>query len=305
MTALSGMPDWSGVFSAVTTKMKQDESIDYSAIEKHHHWQIESGVHGIVVLGSLGENAALSPQEKQDVIKTAVSVSRGRVPILSGVAETSTRAACRFVDEAGKSGAQGFMLLPGILYQSDHDETLKHFRAVASATDKPIMLYNNPVAYRVDVTPEMFAELADEPKFVAIKESSDNVRRITEIRNLVGDRYRIFTGVDDLAMESLVLGAAGWVAGLVCAFPKETVALYHLIKRGKISEALELYRWFMPLLHLDVSIKFVQNIKLAEAIAGCGTEYVRLPRQPLSGKERERVELIVRTALANRPQLSK
>jgi 4-hydroxy-tetrahydrodipicolinate synthase len=283
--------------------MKPDYSIDISAMEKHLAWQVESGVHGIAVLGSLGENGALNLDEKSQVIKAAVSASSGRVPVLSGVAETSTLGACRFVEEAAKSGTTGFMLLPAMQYVSDRRETMQHFRSVARATELPIMLYNNPVAYRVDVTPDMFAELADEPKFVAIKESSDDPRRITDIRNLVGDRYQIFTGVDDLAFESLVLGAAGWVAGLVCAFPKESVALYQLVKQGRIAEALDLYRWFLPLLHLDVSIKFVQNIKLAEALVGCGTEYVRPPRLPLTGQERKLVEGIIRTALDNRPVL--
>jgi 4-hydroxy-tetrahydrodipicolinate synthase len=201
------------------------------------------------------------------------------------------------------NGADGFMLLPPMRYQSDRRETMQYLRTVASASGKPIMLYNNPVAYRIDIMPEMFAELAEEPKFVAIKESSENVRRITDITNLVGDRYRIFTGVDDLALESLVLGAVGWVAGLVCAFPRETVVLYKLIEAGRIEEALQLYRWFMPLLHLDVSVKFVQNIKLAEAMAGEGTEYVRAPRLPLAGEERENVKRVVESALKSRPKL--
>ncbi len=296
-------PRWSGVFSAVTTKMMPDGSLDIPALGKHFEWQIESGVNGLVVLGSLGENATLTPHEKQQVIKVAILVSNGSVPVLSGVVETSTLAACRFVEAAAKNGADGFMLLPAMIYPADAREAIRHLRTVAAATDRPIMLYNNPVAYGIDITPAMFAELADEPKFVAIKESSDNVRRITDILNLVSDRYQIFTGVDDLALESLVLGAAGWVAGLVCAFPKETVALYRLIKAGRMPEAIALYRWFTPLLHLDVSLKFVQNIKLAEAIVGCGTEHVRMPRLPLVGNERERVESIVRHALATRPQL--
>jgi dihydrodipicolinate synthase/N-acetylneuraminate lyase len=303
MTLGQTFPLWTGVFTAATTKMKPDSSIDVLAMEKHLAWQIESGVHGIAVLGSLGENGALSLDEKFQVIKAAVSASNGRVPILSGVAETSTLGACRFVEEAAKHGATGFMLLPAMQYVSDRRETTQHFRSVARTTELPIMLYNNPVAYRVDVTPDMFAELADEPKFVAVKESSDDPRRITDIRNLVGDRYQIFTGVDDLAFESLVLGAVGWVAGLVCAFPKESVALYQLVKQDRIAEALDLYRWFLPLLHLDVSIKFVQNIKLAEALVGCGTEYMRPPRLPLTGEERKLVEEIIRTAIKNRPEL--
>jgi 4-hydroxy-tetrahydrodipicolinate synthase len=234
--------------------MNADASVDLKALERHFAWQIECGVHGLVVLGSLGENGTLSAEEKAAVITTAVAASGGRVPVLAGVAETSTRLACQFAENAARLGADGLMVLPGMQYVSDRRETIKHFRTVCQATDLPIMLYNNPVAYRVDVTPEMFAELANEPKFVALKESSDDVRRITEIRRLTGERYAIFTGVDDLALGSFVLGAVGWVAGLVCAFPKETVALYELMKRGRTQEALALYEWFIPLLHLDVSV---------------------------------------------------
>ena len=294
---------WAGVFPALTTKFRQDGSLDVSAIEKHIAWQIESGVDGLVVLGSLGENGTLEPDEKDAVIRTAARVAGGRIPLLAGVAETSTLRAAKFVERAAKCGATGVMLLPAMQYVSDRRETMSHFRAVAAASPLSIMLYNNPVAYRVDTTPEMFADLADEPKFVAIKESSDDIRRITDIKNLVGDRYQIFAGVDDLALESAVIGADGWVAGLVCAFPRETVALFRLVKTGRIAEALLLYRWFTPLLHLDVSIKFVQNIKLAEALAGVGSEHVRPPRLPLDGDERRRVEEIVRRALSTRPTL--
>jgi 1-pyrroline-4-hydroxy-2-carboxylate deaminase len=294
---------WAGVFPALTTKFTANEKLDIAGMERHFSMQIDAGVHGLVVLGSLGENGTLSPAEKLDVLKTAVAVSRRRVPVLAGVAETTTSAACSFVEAGAAIGADGFMALPPMQYVSDGHETERYLRAVAQATDRPIMLYNNPVAYKVDISPEMFARLADEPKFVALKESSDDVRRITDIRNLVGDRYRIFVGVDDLALEGLVLGADGWVAGLVCAFPRETVALYRLVKAGRLSEALELYRWFTPLLHLDTAVKFVQYIKLAEAMAGTGTEFLRAPRLPLEGGERERVANIIRRALDTRPQL--
>ena len=296
---------WAGVFPALTTKFKKNGELDTQLLEKHYQMQLDSGVHGLVVLGSLGENGALTADEKQEVVKLAVTTGNRRVPVLATVAETTTAGACRFVDRATANGADGFMVLPGMQYVSDSRETIQHFRTVAAASTKPIMLYNNPVAYRVDTTPEMFAELANEPKFVAIKESSEDVRRISDIRNLVGDRYQIFIGVDDLAMESLLLGAVGWVAGLVCAFPRETVVLYELIKARRISEALELYRWFLPLLHLDVSVKFVQYIKLAEAMVGCGSEYVRAPRLQLVGDERKRVEKIIRSALKKRPTLPK
>lgn len=272
-------------------------------MERHLHWQLECGVDGLIVLGSLGENGSLTADEKQEVVKLAVAVGGGKVPVLSCVAETTTTGACAFAKAAATQGVDGFMVLPAMQYVSDRRETIQHFRMVAQVTDRPIMIYNNPVAYRVDTTPDMFAELADEPKFVAIKESSDNPRRITDIRNLVANRYQIFVGVDDLALESLVLGAAGWVAGLVCAFPKETVTLYRLVQAGRLPEALDLYRWFMPLLHLDVSTKFVHYIKLAEAMAGAGTEFVRAPRLTLVGEEREQIMNIISTALATRPHL--
>ena len=294
---------WSGIFPAVTTKFKEDGSLAFAAMEHHFASQIDAGVHGIVVTGTLGENGSLSSAEKQDVLRVALNVSAGRVPVLAGVAENTTAAACDCVKRGTKTGADGFMILPAMLYKADAREAKHHFRSVAAISERPLMIYNNPVSYGVDVTPEMFAELADEPAFIAIKESSDDVRRITDIYNLVGDRYRIFTGVDNLAVESLVLGAVGWVAGLVCAFPRETVVLYELTKAGRLDEALTLYRWFMPLLHLDVSNKLVQNIKLAEALVGLGNERVRPPRLPLASLERDRVKKIITTALASRPDL--
>lgn len=294
-------PRWSGVFPALTTKFRPDLSVDISAIEQHVQWQMECGVDGLVVLGSLGENATLEQSEKVEVIRAAVRVGGGKVPVLSGVVENSTRAACRFVEDAGKNGVDGFLLLPAMIYPADGREAIQHLRTVAAATDRPIMLYNNPVAYKVDLTPPILAELANEPKFVAVKESSENIRRVTDIKNLVGDRYQIFSGVDDLALESFLLGAVGWIAGLVCAFPKETVALYRLAKAGRMEEAVALYRWFMPLLHLDVSTKFVQNIKLVEQLVGVGTETVRPPRLSLTGEERAHVERVTAEALRRRP----
>lgn len=294
---------WEGVFTALTTKFGENGELDLAAMEAHVDRQISAGVNGIIVLGSLGENGSLSAAEKLEVVKTAIAACGNKVPAIACVAETTTADACACARGAARSGASGLMVLPPMRYASDPRETEQYLRTVAAASDVPVMLYNNPVSYRVDVTPEMFARLADEPKFIAIKESSDNVRRITDIRNLVGDRYAIFTGVDDLALESLLLGCAGWVAGLVCAFPRETVALYRLVKERRIEEALALYRWFMPLLHLDVSVKFVQNIKLAEAKADGGNERVRAPRLPLAGEERTRVEAVIARALATRPRL--
>ncbi|QXD16131.1 dihydrodipicolinate synthase family protein [Rhodocaloribacter litoris] len=294
---------WRGVFPAVTTKFTEDGRLDPEAQVRHTEAMIAAGVHGLIVCGSLGESSTLSPEDKLEVLRTVREAAGGRVPVLTGIAERTTADACRFAERAAAEGADGFMLLPPMLYRSDRRETLTFLRTVAAATDRPIMLYNNPVSYGVDVTPEMFAELADEPGFVAIKESSDDVRRITDIINLVGDRYRIFCGVDDLALEALLLGAEGWVAGLVCAFPEETVALYELARAGRLAEARALYRWFMPLLHLDVSTKLVQNIKLAEAMVGLGTEHVRPPRLPLEGEERARIREIIEAALAKRPSL--
>jgi len=294
---------WEGVFTALTTKFNESGEVDHSAMEAHVDRQISAGVHGIIVLGSLGENGSLSAAEKQEVVKTAVAACGKRVPAIACVAETTTAEACACARGAARSGVSGLMVLPPMRYASDPRETEQYLRTVAAASDMPVMLYNNPVSYNVDITPAMFARLADEPKFIAIKESSDNVRRITDIRNLVGDRYAIFTGVDDIALESLLLGCAGWVAGLVCAFPRETVALYRMVKERRIDEALALYRWFMPLLHLDVSVKFVQNIKLAETRADGGNERVRPPRLPLAGEERSRVETVIARALAARPPL--
>lgn len=296
--------NWSGVFPAVTTKFKENEALDLGAIEDHLEFQIEAGVHGLVMLGTLGENASLSTTEKHQVVRKAISVSNGRVPVLAGVAETTTEGAFQFVERGTNYGADGFMLLPGMLYESDRRETLRHFRTVADVSERPIMIYNNPVAYGVDTTPEMFEELADEDTIVAIKESSDDVRRITDIYNRVGDRYRLFCGVDDLALESILMGAEGWVAGLVNAFPEETVAIYELARAGQVERAREIYRWFAPLLHLDVSTKLVQNIKLAEEMVGVGTEKVRAPRLELTGEERARVKETIQEGIDSRPDLA-
>jgi dihydrodipicolinate synthase/N-acetylneuraminate lyase len=294
---------WSGVFPALTTQFSQNGGLDLEAIGRHCSMQIDSGVDGLIVLGSLGENSSLTLEEKVEVLTTAVAVSGGRVPVLAGVAEATTAGGCAFVQRVGALGADGFMLLPPTQYNADRQEALEHLRTIAHASELPIMIYNNPVAYRVDVTPEMFAELVDEPKFVALKESSENPRRITDILSRVGNRYRIFVGIDDLVFESVMLGAVGWVAGLACAFPRESVVLFRLCMQGRLDEARSLYRWFMPLLHLDASPKFVQNIKLAESTTGQGTGYVRPPRLPLVGDERRVVEAIILEALSTRPEL--
>ncbi len=294
---------WQGVFPALTTPFTPDQALDPKTLASQIEAMIDNGVHGLIMLGTLGENGVLNAREKQEVMNRAVETVGRRLPVLACVAETTTAEACRFAERAAAIGIDGLMVLPAMQYVSDRRETLHHLRTVSGATDLPIMIYNNPVSYGIDVNPEMLAELADDPHFVAVKESSADVRRVTEIRNQCGSRYRHFCGVDDLALESLLLGADGWVAGLVCAFPRETVVLYELARCGRLEEARALYRWFMPLLRLDTSTKLVQNIKLAEAMTGLGTEQVRPPRLALAGEERERVKRIISEALASRSAL--
>jgi 4-hydroxy-tetrahydrodipicolinate synthase len=293
---------WQGVFPAATTQFKSDLSLDLAATAAHLEKLIAAGVHGLIMLGTVGENCSLEYAEKLDVLRTAVRQAEGRVPVLTGVAECTTALACRFAADAQKAGAAGLMVLPAMVYKSDPRETLAHFRAVAKASDLPIMCYNNPVSYGVDITPAMFADLADEPKFVAIKESSENVRRITDLTNTCGDRYQVLCGVDDLVLESIVLGAVGWVSGLVNAFPAENRLLWDLAKAGRYDEARAVYRWYTPLLHLDTHVKLVQYIKLAMAETGMGSETVRAPRLPLAGEERERILKIIRDAIKTRPR---
>jgi 4-hydroxy-tetrahydrodipicolinate synthase len=293
---------WRGVFPAATTEFHADYSLDLPATARHIDAMIRAGVHGIIMLGTVGENCSLEYQEKLDVIRAAREAIAGRVPLLTGVAECTTATACRFAADAQKAGVEGLMVLPAMVYKADGREAMAHFRAVAKATDLPIMIYNNPVSYSVDVTPPMFAELADEPKFVAIKESSENVRRITDLRNVCGDRFLLFAGVDDLALESVMLGATGWVSGLVNAFPAENRLLWDLATAGKYDEAVRLYRWYTPLLHLDTHPKLVQYIKLANAEAGLGSETTRPPRLPLIGSERDEVLAIIRKAIRSRPK---
>jgi dihydrodipicolinate synthase/N-acetylneuraminate lyase len=293
--------NWHGVFPAVTTQFHDDQSLDVAGTTRHIEVLLRNGVHGLIVLGTVGENCSLEPEEKREVLRAAIRQTAGRVPVLAGVAECSTALACRFAADARAAGADGLMVLPAMVYKSDPGETIAHFRAVAAATDLPILCYNNPVSYGVDITPAMFAKLADEPKFVAVKESSENVRRITDLKNLCGDRYRLFCGVDDLVLESVLLGATGWVSGLVNAFPEENRRLWDLATAGRHDEALRLYRWYTPLLHLDTRVKLVQCIKLAMAEVGLGSEVVRAPRLPLAGAEREEVLTLIRHAISTRP----
>jgi 4-hydroxy-tetrahydrodipicolinate synthase len=293
---------WKGVFPALTTQFHDDESLDLEGTARHLDLLIRSGISGVILLGSVGENTALEYAEKLTVLKEMRRVVNGRIPVLTGVAEYTTALACRYARDAERIGVDGLMVLPAMVYKADRRETLAHFRTVARASGLPILVYNNPVAYYVDVTPEMFAELADEPSLVAIKESSDNVRRITDLKNLVGDHYVLFSGVDDLVLESVLLGVQGWVAGLVNAFPEENRRLWELATTGRWEEARELYRWYTPLLHLDTKIKLVQYIKLAMAETGLGSEMVRAPKLRLEGAEREEVLHIIRHAIATRPE---
>lgn len=293
---------WTGVIPAVTTKFNADGSLDHAEMERCFGLQMEAGCDGLIVCGSLGEGPMLSQDERIAVLQRAQAVAKGK-PVLLTVSEAGTREACALAAKAAKAGASGLMVVPSPIYHTDPAETVETLRAVAAAGDLPVMIYSNRIAYRVDVTPEIMEALAADSRFVAIKESSDDIRRTTEIINRLGDRYAVLTGVDNLAFEALAVGACGWVAGLVCAFPAETVAIYRLMKAGRYDEALAIYRWFRPLLDLDVSTYLVQNIKLAEALAIGSTETVRAPRRPLTGARRAEVEAIVRTAIAARAAL--
>lgn len=295
--------NWSGVFPAATTQFHPDQSLNIPATLAHIDAMIEAGIHGLIMLGTVGENCSLEYAEKFELLRAVVQHVKGRIPVLSGVAEYTTALACRFARDAEQAGLDGLMVLPCMVYNSDSRETVAHYRAVAAASNLPIMIYNNPVSYKVDISPETFAELADEPKFVAIKESSENVRRITDLKNVCGDRYLLFCGVDDLVLESIVLGAVGWVSGLVNAFPAENRLLWDLALAGNFAEAVKVYRWYTPLLHLDTHVKLVQYIKLAAQECGFGSELTRAPRLPLVGEERERVLKIIRDGIRTRPKL--
>jgi len=296
--------NWSGIFPAVTTQFNADNSINLPATQKSIEHLLKTGVHGLIMLGTCGENCSLLPEEKRTIIAAAKEVAGGKVPIISGVSEYTTALACQYAKDAQKIGIDGLMVLPGMVYKSDTRETLEHFRTVARASDLPVMIYNNPIVYGVDIKPETFADLAGEKTIVAIKESSDDPRRITDLHNLHGDRFTLFCGVDDLVMESAVLGIEGWVSGLTDVFPEESVVLWDLLLQGRLAEARNIYRWFTPLLHLDTKIKLVQYIKIGQQIVGLGSEKVRPPRLELVGEERAYVTGLYETALKNRPQLT-
>lgn len=293
---------WKGVMPAVTTKFDAQGALDLDEMARCFDLQMEAGCHGLIVAGSLGEGPMLSQDERIEVLKVAQNAA-GSHPVLLTVSEPSTWAARTMAQKAAKAGASGLMVVPSPIYHTNDYETEANLRAVAEAGDLPVMIYSNRVAYRVDVTPQVMERLADDERFVAVKESSDDIRRTTEIFNLLGDRYDVFTGVDNLAYEALAVGAVGWVAGLVVAFPRETVVIYELMMQGRHEEALEIYRWFRPLLDLDVSTYLVQNIKLAEVFAIDSNDRVRAPRLPLDGARRAKAEAVIKAAMASRPTL--
>ncbi|HEX9600216.1 MAG TPA: dihydrodipicolinate synthase family protein [Mariniflexile sp.] len=297
------MIKWEGVMPAVTTKFTSDDQLDLVMFEKNIKAQMESGVHGIILGGTLGEASTLTQHEKEVLIKETLLITDGKIPVIINIAEQSTADAIAVARHAESIGAQGLMILPPMRYKATDFETVTYFKAIANSTSLPIMIYNNPIDYKIEVTLDMFEDMAVCENIQAIKESTRDITNVIRLKNKFGNRYKIFTGVDTLGLESLVIGADGWVAGLVCAYPAETVAIYELVKVGKIKEAMEIYSWFMPLLELDISPQLVQNIKLAEVATGIGTENVRAPRLPLQGAERARVLKIIETAMKSRPIL--
>ncbi len=295
--------DWTGVFPAVTTQFDAGLAVDLRATSAVQRALVEEGVHGLVVLGTVGENNSLSADEKRSVLATAVAAAAGRIPVIAGVSELTTAAAVRFARDAEAAGASGLMVLPAMVYVPTAAELEAHFRAVAAATSLPIMLYNNPPAYRTAIELDTLARLADVANIVALKESSADSRRFTDVINACGERFALLAGLDDLAFEGLVLGARGWVSGLTNAFPRESLALYTALSAGDLARAREIYRWFMPLLHLDAGHDLVQSIKLAEQIMGRGSERVRPPRLPLAGARRAQVSELIERAAATRAGL--
>jgi len=294
---------WKGVMPAVTTKFTSEDQLDLNLFSKNIQAQLEAGVHGIILGGTLGEASTLSKAEKNTLILHTVQEVKNQVPVVINIAEQTTKDAVASAHAAQEAGAKGLMMLPPMRYKATAAETVAYFEAVAGSTDLPIMIYNNPVDYGIEVTIPMFESLLKHPQIQAVKESTRDTTNVIRLQNAFGERLSILSGVDTLALESLLLGAQGWVAGLVCAFPAETVAIYALAKAGRTEEATDLYKWFMPLLELDINPQLVQNIKMAEVATRIGSEYVRLPRMPLQEPERSRVAQIIATALATRPQL--
>ena len=294
---------WEGIMPAVTTKFTTKDTLDLAMFSQNIKAQLDAGVHGIVLGGTLGEASTLEDSEKRTLTTETVKIVAGKIPVMINIAEQTTKGAIDAANKAEEDGASGLMMLPPMRYSAGDREVVEYFKAVANNSSLPIMVYNNPVDYKTEVTLDMFDVLLKYETIQAVKESTRDISNVTRIKNRFGNRLKIMTGVDTLALESLLMGADGWVAGLVCAFPAETVAIYELQKAGKIKEALEIYRWFLPLLELDINSKLVQNIKLAEVATGIGTENVRAPRLSLVGTERALVLKIIEDGLKNRPQL--
>jgi 4-hydroxy-tetrahydrodipicolinate synthase len=294
---------WHGVIPAATTQFDASLAVDIPATRQVQDALVRDGVHGMIVIGTVGENNSLEREEKLAVIASAAEAAGGRIPVIAGVSELTTPRACAFAEAAEKAGATGLMVLPAMVYVPAEHELEAHFRAVAASTSLPVMLYNNPPAYRVSIGARTLANLADVANIVAVKESAPDPRRFTDLYNMCGDRYVLFAGLDDVALEGLVLGARGWVSGLTNVFPRESIALWDAVQRNDLATALKIYRWFMPLLHLDAEHDLVQSIKLAEAVMGRGSERVRMPRMPLQGERRAEVIRLVEAAEAARPSL--
>jgi dihydrodipicolinate synthase/N-acetylneuraminate lyase len=294
---------WKGVMPAVTTKFTADDKLDFDMFEVNVKAQLEAGVSGIILGGTLGEASTLLEEEKRELVRGTVGIVDGQVPVIMNIAEQTTRGAIAAANKAEQDGAKGLMMLPPMRYTASDYETVVYFTEVAKNTSLPIMVYNNPVDYKIEVTLDMFEEMLKCDNIQAVKESTRDISNVTRMINRFGDRLKILSGVDTLALESILMGSDGWVSGLVDAFPKETVAIFNLAKAGRIDEALAIYRWFLPLLELDINARLVQNIKLAEVATGLGTEYVRAPRLPLQGAEREKVLAIIAEGLRTRPTL--
>ncbi len=295
---------WEGVYSALLTPFDDTDQIDFELFEKNMQSQVEAGIDGLVLGGSLGEASTLCAEEKNELVICAKNFAQKRLPVILNIAEQSTRDAIKAAQNAERNGADGLMVLPPMRYKADEAETLEYFRTIATNTSLPIMLYNNPHDYKIEITMSMFEQLGKIPSVQAVKESTRDVSNVTRLKNRFNDRFKILCGVDTLALEELVLGADGWVGGLVDAFPAETVAIYRLLKTGKYQEALTIYRWFLPLLELDIHPKFAQYIKMAAAQTGLGSENVRAPRLKLEGEERERILSVIKNAIAARPVIS-
>jgi len=296
--------NWEGIYPAVLTPFDEQYNIDFAMFAKNTEAQIQAGVHGIILAGSLGEASALSQDEKFLLLEKALEIVNGRVPVILNLTENTTKDAVEFAQKAEKLGADGLMVLPPMRYKADDREVVAYYKAIAQSSSLPILVYNNPVDYATYITLEMMEDLLEEPTIQAVKESTRDLANVTRLKNRFSNRLKILGGVDTICLESLMLGADGLVAGLVDAFPKETMALYNLVKAGEYQKAVEIYRWFMPLLELDIHPKLIQYIKLAASYEGISTPYTRAPRLPLIGEEKERVERIIEDAIAIRPQLT-